>query len=391
MDAKNQLLTDDVRFLFSVFESHLRLVGGCVRDFLLHRGVHDFDFATPLSPDEVTERLRKNNISFYETGLKHGTVTVVLHHKNYEITSLRADVKTDGRHAEVAFGTSYAADARRRDFTINALYMDSSGQIFDYVNGLKDLTGPVVRFIGVPQQRIREDYLRLLRYFRFLSVLNSQVIDEEALKACVALQEGLKNISKERIREEFLKILTGQNSVFVLDLMNQYGLLNAFFKTVDIDGFKRFVSFYPKADALERLAVLCTDHSIPDWQWSRAQKKRLTVYQTPYALPQSQKTARLLLWQIGRPCFLFHLEKFRLTGRLPMAKYYAFKKLSMPVFPVRGSDFYQAGFRGAKIGRLLKAAQQKWIKMNLTSKKRLVIRSVLAYNKKYPFIQERKK
>ena len=192
----------------------------------------------------------------------------------------------------------------------------------------------------------------------------------------------MQNISKERIREEFLKLLSGKNALFVLRLMEKVGVLNNLLEATNMADFSRFITFYPKADALERLAVLCANNSIPSWQWSRVQKKRLADYQTNYACPRTKKKARLLLWRLGRPCFLFHLEKFRLTGRLPMARYYAYKRLSMPVFPVSGADFYQAGFRGAQIGRLLKSAQQKWIKMNFTSKKRLVIHSVLSYNKK---------
>ncbi len=380
MKAKNQLLTADVCFLFRVFENHLRLVGGCVRDFLLHRPVHDFDFATPLLPDEMKCLLQKNQIAFYETGIRHGTVTVVLNHKNYEITSLRADVKTDGRHAKVLFGASYEEDAHRRDFTINALYMDLSGAVFDYVNGLKDLSEPIVRFIGLPQQRIKEDYLRILRYFRFLSVLNSHVIDEESFKACIDLKDGLQNISKDRIREEFLKLLIGKNASFVIELMAKNGVLNSWFKTVNVADFVRFVALFPEADALERLSILCSDGFLPNWNWSRVQKKRLANYQINYACPRTEKTARLLLWKLGQVDFLFHLKKFHLQKRLSIEKYNYFKCLSVPVFPVSGADFYQAGFRGAQIGRLLKKAQRKWIKMNFPSKKTLVIHSVLSYN-----------
>ena len=145
----------------------VRYVGGCVRKIIRKENVDDIDLATNLNPQQVCEALKNNNLDFYETGIKHGTVTVVIDEYKFEITSLREDVKTDGRHAEVTFSTDWKKDAFRRDFTINAIYSDAEGNLFDPFNGKEDLESGLVKFIGNPEQRMKEDYLRILRYLRF--------------------------------------------------------------------------------------------------------------------------------------------------------------------------------------------------------------------------------
>jgi len=186
-------------------------VGGCVRKLLNKELVNDIDIATNLSPDELKNILRENNINFIETGITHGTITVVINKIKFEITTLRKDVSTDGRHANVEFISDWEEDAKRRDFTINAIYSDLKGEIYDPLGGLKDLENKIVKFIGDPNERIREDYLRILRYFRFYTQYNNHQHDIKIVQAIKKGLNGIRKISKERILDEFSKILNLKN------------------------------------------------------------------------------------------------------------------------------------------------------------------------------------
>ena len=186
-------------------------VGGCVRKLLKKELVNDIDIATNLRPDELKNILRENNINFIETGITHGTITVVINKIKFEITTLRKDVSTDGRHANVEFISDWEEDAKRRDFTINAIYSDLKGEIYDPLGGLKDLENKIVKFIGDPNERIREDYLRILRYFRFYTQYNNHQHDIKIVQAIKKGLNGIRKISKERIIDEFSKILNLKN------------------------------------------------------------------------------------------------------------------------------------------------------------------------------------
>jgi poly(A) polymerase len=206
-----------------------RYVGGAVRDTLLGLPVSDVDIATALLPNEVINRLEAAGIKAIPTGIEHGTVTAAVDGKNYEITTLRRDVATDGRRATVAFATDWQEDASRRDFTINALYADpKSGEVFDYFNGLSDLEARRLRFIGDAHQRIAEDFLRILRYFRFLARYGGGQIDADAIAACATGAHGLTALSRERIAQELTRTLGLQNPVASVLLMIASGIFSPF-------------------------------------------------------------------------------------------------------------------------------------------------------------------
>ena len=187
--------------------SEIRYVGGCVREIIQKKNVDDIDLATNLNPQQVCAALKNNNINFYETGIEHGTITAVLDNFKFEITSLREDIETDGRHAEVKFSTDWKKDASRRDLTINSIYSDAEGNLFDPFNGKEDLENGVIKFIGDPEQRIKEDYLRILRYLRFFLKYSSQKHDPQILKIIKKNLVGISNISKERLLDELKKIV----------------------------------------------------------------------------------------------------------------------------------------------------------------------------------------
>ena len=206
-----------------------RYVGGAVRDTLLGLPVADVDIATALEPMDVIDRLQAGGIKAIPTGIEHGTVTAAISGKNYEITTLRRDVTTDGRRATVAFATDWHEDAARRDFTINALYADpKSGEIFDYFNGLEDLQARRLRFIGDANQRIAEDFLRILRYFRFLARYGSGQLDTDAIAACAKGAHGLTALSRERIAQELTRILSLRDPVLSIELMITHGIFTPF-------------------------------------------------------------------------------------------------------------------------------------------------------------------
>src|SRR5205823_1687093 len=205
-----------------------RVVGGAVRNALLDEPIGDIDVATTAVPAEVARRVTAAGFKAVPTGIAHGTVTVVVEGRPFEVTTLRQDVETDGRHAKVAFGRDWRRDAERRDFTMNALFLARDGTIHDHVGGLADLAERRVRFIGVPEQRIAEDYLRILRFFRFHAAYgDGGPPDAAGLRACIAARAGLETLSRERVRMEMLKLLVARHVVPALAVMTEAGLLEA--------------------------------------------------------------------------------------------------------------------------------------------------------------------
>ena len=205
-------LKTPVEKIFNAFnsfsaESEIRYVGGCLRKIINKEKVDDIDLATNLDPSEICEVLKKNKIKYYETGIEHGTITAIIDHYSFEITSLREDIFTDGRHAKVKFTKDWRKDASRRDFTINSIYSDVNGNLFDPYNGKKDLDKGLINFIGDPDQRIKEDYLRILRYVRFFLNYSKQKHSSHIQRKLKMNIGGISKLSKERLLNELKKIL----------------------------------------------------------------------------------------------------------------------------------------------------------------------------------------
>jgi poly(A) polymerase/tRNA nucleotidyltransferase (CCA-adding enzyme) len=239
-----------------------RIVGGAVRDVLAGRPVSDVDVATPLAPDAVTAALKRAGLRAIPTGLAHGTVTALAEGATIEITTLRRDVETDGRHAVVAFTDDFRVDAARRDFTINALSMTPDGTVFDYFGGVEDLQARRVRFVGEPAARIAEDYLRILRFFRFQARYGRKPPDDETAQALRAAAPKLATLSAERLWSETAKILSVADPRAVLRLMEALGVLAALLPEADPgwkQSFERLAAAEAPADPLLRLAALLAD------------------------------------------------------------------------------------------------------------------------------------
>jgi len=238
-----------------------RLVGGCVRDALAGRAVADIDLATPDPPDAVVAALRRAGLKSAPTGLAHGTVTAISDHRGFEVTTLRRDVETDGRHAEVAWTDDWAEDAARRDFTINAMFMSRDGAVFDYFGGVGDLRAGRVLFVGDARARIAEDYLRILRFFRFHARYAHGPPDPTTIDAIREGVPGLARLSAERVWGELKRILLAPDPAASVRLMARLGVLQAVLpEATDVDGLERLIDAGAPADPMLRLAALAPGH-----------------------------------------------------------------------------------------------------------------------------------
>lgn len=367
--------------LFRIFSDEgviARFVGGCVRDAVLNIAAHDIDVAVPVPPDDIISILKKDDVNVIPTGYEFGTITAVIDNRPFQITSLRQDWETDGRHPRVTYGTDWEIDASRRDFTMNALYADVNGAIYDYCGGLDDLKLGVVRFVGNAHERIQEDYLRILRYFRFLAWYGRGPIHLEAIEACTAHANGLAGLSRERIGYEFMKLLSAPDPLPSLTLMNKaQAILYILPHPMNLDALKGLLNFDHKSNVLCRLAAL----SLPEidaaaitkaLRLSRDQKQYLQYcHERLESYPSSQKTISRNLYLDGASRFQ-DFTMLSLTMRslssTPTILEEALKIAAAwvhPTFPIQGKDLLDLGFKpGPKIGDHLKKCEDWWIDQN---------------------------
>jgi len=365
--------------------SNARFVGGAVRDSLLGRPVTDIDLATPLLPEEVSRRLEAAGLKAVPVGIAHGTVTAVAHGEPFQITTLRKDVETYGRHARVAFTDDWKADAARRDFTMNALYADHEGRISDYFGGLADALAGRVRFIGDAKERITEDALRILRFFRFHAHYGRDGLDAEGLAACRRTCAMLDLLSIERVRDELLRLLDAPDPVSTLRAMRETGVLAHILP--DAGDFTRFQELVEcerrleTRDALRRLAALLPlekgvfDAESFRLKLSNAERKRLLAMAG--APPACEPRAlRAEAYRIGNQAVI---DRLLLAGdkrgcddntspiRQAITLLEAWRP---PRFPVRGRDLRQAGLPpGPALGRHLGELERRWIESDFTLSK----------------------
>lgn len=360
-----------------------RFVGGCVRDAVLGRPVTDVDVATPDPPERVAALLERAGLRAVPTGLAHGTVTAVADGRPFEVTSLRIDVETYGRHAKVAFTDDWQADAERRDLTINALSATPEGRIFDYVGGLADLRAGRVRFVGDPRARIREDYLRLLRFFRFHAHYGRGAPDPDGLAAAAALAPEATKLSGERVCTELLRLLAAPDPVPVLAVMAAAGVLPVFLPEAGDAAALAALRTVEPADAppdtLMRLAALLSPDPAAGravaarLRLSRAERERLGALLAPAdaALGSNEKALRRALYRHGTALVMdqWRLAWARLApedraakrGALDDALAEAARWRPKP-FPLKGRDARALGVpAGPRVGELLAAVEAWWI------------------------------
>lgn len=368
-----------------------RIAGGAVRNALLGVAVSDVDIATTTTPDETERRAQAAGFRTVPTGKEHGTMTVIVDGRGYEVTTLRADVETNGRHARVVFGTDWQQDAERRDFTINALYATATGEVIDLVGGLADLESRTLRFIGDAEQRIREDYLRILRFFRFFAWYGGGRPDADGLRACVRLKDGLAGLSAERVWSELRKLLAAPDPSRALLWMRQSGVLTAILPESEkwgIDAIhglvaaERDLGWTP--DPMLRLeAILPPDEArmailSKRLRLSNADAARLTTWaMTP---PISDKTGDAAFQKIAYRGDVQGIED-RLRLALASSRTRAEQDMAAlteaggysrllrllgewqrPVFPVRGGDLVSLGAaQDRRLGETLKALEDEWV------------------------------
>jgi poly(A) polymerase len=239
--------------------SEVRYVGGCIRKVIKKEIVDDIDLATNLTPDEVCDALRQKEINFYETGVEHGTITAIIDEYKYEITSLRKDVTTDGRHAKVEFSLDWKEDAARRDFSINSIYSDKDGNLFDPFNGKKDLESGSINFIGEAENRIKEDYLRILRYIRFFLNYSNQSHNPKIIKIIKKNIEGVAQLSSERLLDEFKKLTTSNGFIKIFKDKVSLDIIEIIFPQLkNLQNFKKLNSY--AADNLSKVDFIFLYH-----------------------------------------------------------------------------------------------------------------------------------
>ncbi len=360
-----------------------RVVGGAVRNALLDLPAQEIDVATTAVPQEVVHRVQTAGFKPVPTGIEHGTVTVVVGKTPFEVTTLRQDVETYGRHAKVAFGRDWRADAERRDFTINAFSATRDGTVYDYVGGLADLKARRVRFIGDPKQRIEEDYLRILRFFRFHAAYGtSDHPDREGLIACINCRAGLDALSRERVRMELMKLMVAPHAVPTLIAMSDAGLTLRVLGGVSYLGpfemmAKVEAALGLAADPVRRLAALgvwVAEDAERLWHRLRltnAEHERLVSMGEGWrhlASDMSEREQRALLYRLGPLHFTDHAllawarshagandQAWSDLASLPA-------RWTAPVFPLKAADFMERGVaKGPALGAAMAAAEAAWI------------------------------
>lgn len=375
-----KLMNDDLAVVFKALNGQACFVGGAVRDCLLGIPFHDVDVATPLLPQRVMQLLTQSGIRVIPTGLKHGTVTAIVAGRPVEITSLRKDVMTDGRHARVVFGADYREDALRRDFTINALYQTAKGQLLDYVGGCADLKAHRVRFIGQPIQRIQEDYLRILRYFRFWSRFDTHKMPEDIIRLLKREKVGLFHVSVERKTDEFLKILMTPRVIEVLQIMRRTGILPLLVRRARIEKLSAFLTLCPSANVLQRLAVLGGKTHLLRLS---NQQKRGVLSCCGERFPKTQTGWFLLQLRTDADTFRFWVYYALLQKKITRTQGNQLLSIPMPVFPVDKKDLIDAGVRDyRRLDELMMYGKKCFAHANGQMKKTLVLSKILAYNQR---------
>jgi poly(A) polymerase len=377
-----------------------RFVGGCVRNALIGRPVDDIDIATVLSPDEVTKALKAAKLKAVPTGVEHGTVTAVSAGQPFEITTLRRDVSTDGRRAVVAFTTDWAADAQRRDFTLNSLYARRDGSLYDPSgHGVADARAGRIVFVGEAEQRIAEDHLRILRFFRFLAWYGSGPPDTEALAACEDAKVKLASLSAERVSKELLKLLAADDPRDSVALMVRTGILAEILPApIDEARFAGLVAIETdqlfETDQVLRLAALLPDDQLgadrfaQDLRFSNAERERIAAALAP--------TPRLKSWmsprEIRRSVYREGTATFRDRAKLAWARAASTaatpqwrgmialaESWTPPQFPLTGEDVLAAGVpKGPMVGQVLREVEDWWIDQDFTGDKLSAIEKLKA-------------
>lgn len=382
-NIKHILEMPEVEKLFKIIgDDNIFLVGGCIRNALSHEKIKDIDFASTIIPDEIIKILNANNIKYLDVGKDHGTITAIINENKYEITTCRSDIETDGRHALVEFTDNIKEDSNRRDFTINAIYVNAKGQIFDFHNGVNDLKEKKIKFIGDARLRIQEDYLRIFRFFRFQCDYYNEQIKENDLSIIKENIKGLKKVSKERLWIELKNIIQHENSVQSLQNMQEIGIFSEIF-----EGIKITQSYKKLNDILINLSLSNTlscklslllnndqkniENFIEENPISNREKEELldlSSINKNVVSYMSMREAREALYRLGKLNFINQVlcqwskdsnEKTTINWRALVEVGSSWEK---PDFTIKAVDVLNMGIpEGPKLGEILDELEEWWI------------------------------
>ena len=354
-DGNNCITLKSHAFVFEILKTDgdAWFVGGCVRDSLIGKEGDDWDIATTHHPDAVMQMMKQHGITVIPTGIDHGTVTAIIPPNKYEITTLRKDVSTDGRRAVVKFSQDRMDDAARRDFTINSMYMSQDGEIWDPFDGKSDLKAGIVRFIGDPRQRIREDYLRIMRYFRFLAFYGKGEADEKTLDICYSEKNGLSKISSERITHELLRLLDAKNPMVSIEAMVPI-LVDIVGENINCNGLKKLLEIeakYGQVTSIARLFRLTNGGTkFPRLCLSKRQKNKLKILDS--------ESMKMETWAL----FAQHGEESARDIMIMNEMYVDVELLQYQDFPLAGRDVMKMGvLPGPNVGELLSSVREWWL------------------------------
>lgn len=382
----------DLKKIFNILstQGNSRLVGGCVRDILSGKLSSDIDIATEVLPEDVIKLLAENTIKCIPTGIKHGTVTAILNGVSYEITTLRQDASCDGRHAEVAYTLDWEADAARRDFTVNAMSLDLEGHVYDYFNGKKDLAKKIIRFVGNPEQRINEDYLRILRYFRFYGYFGGNNLDTLSLKACCLLASNISKLSGERVKAELLKILGAPYAKNAIKMIFENDILSALTFKPKSNDYKNYKFSSDPYLNFASLVLSCGFNKIEFRNLAQKLKfsNKEQAFITTLCYEMADITSNLLtnLYYFGAEIAYKRLTLLNIIQpNLDLKKEYeVIANYKHKKLPIDGNDIIKLGFSGKSIAVMLSYAEEKWILSNFTLGKEQLLYELKEYKRKNP-------
>ena len=373
----------DIKNLFSILEKDkpknvqvAMFVGGCVRKFLQNEIIDDIDIATIFSPETIKEKFQKTRFKIIDTGVEHGSITVIIHSSKFEITTLRQDTKTDGRHAEISYTDNWKHDSERRDFTINAIYMDVKGKIYDPQNGIEDLKNNKVNFIGNPSTRIEEDYLRIIRYLRFCVQYNIKYSDAKIINAIKLNLNGIKNLSKERVLSELHKIFKLKNISILLEnieIKNIFLLIFPEFKY--LERLKKY-TFFENPELI--FSILLVDEKdnyeyfCHKYKVSNNLKKNLAFIANSYVKCKNEKDflkkdLKKNIYNYGKENIrmlikFIYCTEIKLSIKFLNNLLNQVDKIKIPNFPFNGQYLKDQGFtEGKEIGHILRELEKEWL------------------------------
>jgi len=372
----------DIKFIFNALNKkneETRFIGGCLRNLILKKKTDDIDIATTILPNIVLELLKKKRIKTIRAGISHGTVIAILNKKKIEITTLRKDIKTDGRHAKVKFTRDWFIDSNRRDLTINALSCSLKGRLYDYHNGIKDLKEGNIKFIGNTEERIKEDFLRILRYFRFYGLYGKKKISKNDIKIFKKLSSNLKKLSPERIQSEFKKILLSNNLYEVLSLMKESKLLKYIIvEDNDLKRIKNLKKIFKSTQSIDfstLLSILIKEKNLfkvfNNMNLSNKEKemiKNIITYRKKINFKLIEKNLIKFVHTYGKElCFSLLIYDYAISPNEPKKKKYLkffsfINSYKVTNFPIIGKDIINKGIKtGPIVGKILKSIEEWWL------------------------------